>query len=460
MTALVPALENEAAPLVSLATAELAAMIRLDGVDDRRRLLWYVIRLAGARADVHGRIIGALSDGKQIELGRLDVAPGAIGESRFAVVQPRGRAFAHIYLDLRSADLALRVEAPAAPLRRPARSMRIGAALVLAGLLVSAGVTIATLIPQPPAIAAPRAVPAGDPIRVGYAARSYGRLSFAVTADDGRPIAGAPLTASQDGFSVDLPRRLGARRIVVRIDSDGPFGRTSNTAAVAVVPPVALAPAAPAARIAAFAARREGGANDESVLASYLAVADSGVLVVSDGARRVLGTSPFSHGGTTRIALLPAARGQALTLRMDVRRGASRASAALGLAAPIAPPNTAPPLALQHADAPPTADDAPASAADDGVPPRADDAPFALSGRAVAGRAMTILVRRAMPSMRLRLADDTGTPLANVAVPPGAREVAITPPTAVVWRTYYLSCTYGSENAEETVVRTVRVAPR
>jgi hypothetical protein len=306
VTALVPVRTDEDSPLVSLATAGVAAMIRLDGFDRRNRLRWYVLRLAGAKGNVRGCVFGVLRNGTQIELGRLDVAAGAVGESRFAVPQPRRERFGHVYLDLRSDDLALRVEAPAPPIPQRSRGLRYGLALVLAGTLVAGGGSLALAVPPPPLIVAPLVAAAGDIVHVSYATRGVGSARYDATTDDGRTLSSGTFLAASGDIAVMIPRGLERRHVVVRVDVAGPFGASAGETGFTVVPPLAMvAPSGTPARIAAFSARREG---PDSVLASYLAVAESGWVVVVDGQGSIVGRAPFSRRGTTRISIPPERR--------------------------------------------------------------------------------------------------------------------------------------------------------
>lgn len=467
MTALVPVSSGEDAPLVSLVTGRVAAMIRVDGVDAKKRLTWYVIRLAGADGTVTGRVIGVYRNGNEVELNRLEIAGGAIGESRFSVPHLRGDGLTNMYLDLCSTDLALRVEAPPpifAHAPRAPRAVRAGFVLVLAGALAAGGGVFASALPRPALVAAPAFAAAGDTVQIAYTTRGVGTASYAARSDDGRTLSAAPLTATSGNFSFLVPRELVRRRIDVRIDLRGPLGNATGETGFSVVPAIAMLPPAPprTARVAAFSAHSAEGDGTPAVLASYLAIADSGMLTVTNATGRVVGRGPFSRGGTTRIALAPGASGGPLVARIEVRRGASRASSEIGLP-PLGAPHGSPPIATAAAashvaptpdEAPISADDAPAGDA------AAGDEPFAVQGPAVAGRPITIVMRRAMAGMHLRLADSGGVTVAEVSVPFGAQRVSLVPPPAARARTYYLSCTFGAGNSEESAVRSIRVAGR
>lgn len=453
MNALIPVEKERDAPLVRLAAGGVAAIVRLDAFDRRSGIAWYVVRLGTVRSEVRGHIIGAFVDGTMIELGRISVAGGTINESRFAVPQ-RGRRFAHVYVDVRGADVMLRLEAPSLPAPRRSLALLSGAACIAAGVLVAIGGAVELVLPHDPLVAAPRYAPAGDVAHVAYVTRGLGHARYAATGEGGVVLAAGPLAASHGEIALRLPRSARGH-VQVRVDVEGPLGEAQRAVALAVIPPVATVPAAaPQARIASFAVRREEAEGTSSVLASYLAVGDEGTLQVTDAANRAVGHAPFSRGGTSRIALPAGLEGKTLLVRLDVRRGASRARTAVALqpSARVIPSAAV----VAAADVPPPEDAPPASAGD---PPETDD-PFAIAGTAVAGRPMTIEIRRLLPGMRLRLTDDVGNAVAETAVPADATQVALTPPSATGARIYYLTCSYGSGHTEEVVVRSVRVLPR
>lgn len=464
MNALVPVGKEREAPLVRLAAGGVAAIVRLDAFDRRSGVAWYVVQLGTVSGEVRGHVIGAFADGTTIELGRLSVAGGTISESRFAVPQ-RGPRFAHIYVDLRADDLMLRLEAPPIPALHRPRAFRVGAACLAAGTLVATGGVLALAVPREPVVAAPHYAPAGEVVRVAYAMRGLGRARFAAAGEAGGLLAAGPLTASRGEIAVLLPRKTRGR-VQVRVDVDGPLGHAQRAVSLAVIPPVATVPfVQPPAHIGSFAVRREETEGVSSVLASYLAVADAGTLEVFDATNHTVARAAFSRGGTSRIALPAGLEHRTLTVRLDVRRGVSHARTAVTL-----PPSASViPSAAVVADAPPPSDAAPASADDtpetDGTANGAisggsPDDPFAIAGTAVAGRPMTIAIRRLLPGMRLRLTDDVGNAVAETVVPADATQVSLTPPSATGARIYYLTCSYGSGHTEEVVVRSVRVLPR
>lgn len=214
----------------------------------------------------------------------------------------------------------------------------------------------------------------------------------------------------------------------------------------------AVAPAVvrPAARIASMSAYDDARA----LTASYLAVGDRGTLRVIDRSGTVVAQAPFSHTGSTTIALPPTATG-ALRAELEVIRGASHARAAIVLpafaaAAPAAHPHVSRSIASDSTAAEP--------AAEAGTDARPSD-PFAVSGPVVGGMPFVVSIRRALPNLRLALQDEIGAVLDEQDVPPGATQVTLHAPVTTEIITNYLVGTYDVASTEQTLVRALLIRP-
>jgi hypothetical protein len=152
--------------------------------------------------------------------------------------------------------------------------------------------------------------------------------------------------------------------------------------------------------------------------------------------------------------------------------GSSLASAAVGLPAasvpgvlqgslgaqnPIVAPGVTP---LTAAEAPPSISQAPEAVTPAGDRLTSADDPFVVVGIPLASQPIRLAIRHNFPGMRLRLEDDAGTVIDEVAVAPSATALSLRTPAATTARTYYITSTYGSQNGQEVVVRSVRVSAR
>jgi len=151
MTAIVPyapgdirrGLRRGATSVVQFASGGVAADVRVERFDRRNRCCWYALKLGSNGSEVTGRLVGMRRGGAVDELGSVEVAAGSLGSARFAVTAPRGGAYQSMYLEIRSDEMLLRVEAP-----RPPVPMRFGPVRAAAMLLaIGFGVTCAGAVP-------------------------------------------------------------------------------------------------------------------------------------------------------------------------------------------------------------------------------------------------------------------------------------------------------------------------
>jgi hypothetical protein len=461
MNAIEPYRGSSGGKLVQYVHDGVAADVLLRRVDRRNRTAAYEIRLVTQRSDLTARLVGVDPRGTAVELGVVVVGSGSIGASRFSVPLPgKGRGFTDVYLELRADDLMLNVAAPAPPPKTGHRAFRIGMALVALGATAAAGSGLAFALPDTPSLAAPSRAVAGEFVHLGYATRGFGSSRYVVTSDDGSTVAAADLHAPHGEIAFALPASSAHHNVSVALSTTGVFGTIVRNAAIAVVAPPPTRTGS-VARVAAFSARREMYGNGESILASYLAVADDGELTVRDRAGHVVARAPFARRGTDRIAIPDAVQSQPLSVRLDVRYGASRAMAMVDTQ-PISDPqsiiDSAVPAAPVTQPAP-AADEVPEAVVPvDDQSSASGDEPFSIAGTPTAGHPLKISIRRFVSGMRFRLADDAGLVIDEVAVTDSSRIVSLRTPPSLDARTYYLTCSYGSGAGEETLVRSVRVA--
>ena len=108
-------LERDRGNVVQFAAGGVAADVRVERVDRRKRSCWYAIRLASTDADVTGRLLGVHRNGDVTDLGGVAVAPGSIGAARLAVIAPRAGTYRSLCLEIRSENVLVRVDAPVPP---------------------------------------------------------------------------------------------------------------------------------------------------------------------------------------------------------------------------------------------------------------------------------------------------------------------------------------------------------
>ncbi|HEX3465224.1 MAG TPA: hypothetical protein VHS78_14345 [Candidatus Elarobacter sp.] len=153
-----------ATSVVQFASGGVVADVRVERVDKRNRCSWYAVKLAANTSEVNGRLVGVTRRGDLEQLGSVDVAPGSIGSARFAVTTPRTGAYRSMYLEIRSDDMLMRVDAPRPPAAKRFGGWKAAAMIFTAG----AGASVAGAVawgfahdakPVAPAHAAASAVP-------------------------------------------------------------------------------------------------------------------------------------------------------------------------------------------------------------------------------------------------------------------------------------------------------------
>jgi len=446
--------------VVQFAAGGVAADVRVERVDRRKRSSWYAIRLASTDADVTGRLLGVARNGEVTDLGGVAVAPGSIGSARLAVVAPRAGAYRSMFLEIRSENVLVRVDAPVPPARAGIPPWKAGAALVAVGAVAMCGGLVALALPRDPMLAAPARAVAGVHVRLPYAAGGDGPVDFAASSDDGRVIASGTLARRNGEIAFALPASAASHRVSVALSVHGALGAVSRTTSFAVAAPEPASVPTAVARVMSFSARRDPGAAGDSILASYLAIGERGTIALLDAAGNVVASAPFAHVGTNRLAVPPAYATQPMTARITVHRGATVADASVAV-----PPSVLPqPSASPAAQASPGPDASAADAAEavtpiDAMSPRTSGGTLAIVGRAVAGHALRLHVAASSSSMQVELQDESGGTLAETSVAPGATSAVLPLPAATATTTYFVALHYARNGGEETVVRTVVAAP-
>jgi hypothetical protein len=388
-----------AASVVQFANGGVVADVRVERVDRRNRCNWYAVKLAANDTAVQGRLVGVTVRGDLEQLGCVDVAPGSIGSARFAVTTPRTGAYRSMHLEIRSGEMLLRVDAPCPPAAKRFGGWKAAAML----------------------------------FAVGAGASCAGAASLAFARD--------------------------AKHSSALVAANGVAA--TAVAATAAAPKIAVAapvPAAPA-RVLSFSARRDDAPGGETVLASYLAVADRGSIALLDSAGAVITTGPFTRVGTIRLKVPKAYRLLPMVAQITVHRGETKAVSSVSV-----PPNAAatPRPSPSPAAPPATAADQPG----EGVTPLDSTASgnaagiVAVEGRAIAGRPLHLRVTPQANAMHLELEDESGTTLSETDVAPGATHAAVPLPPSDARATYLLALHYTRNGGEETVIRTVVAAPR
>jgi len=131
-----------AAGVLQFASGGVAADVRVERVDRRNRCSWYAIKLAANESGVTGRLVGVRRGGAVDELGSVEAAAGSASSALFAVTTPRTGAYQAMFLEVRSDEMLLRVEAPRPPAPSTLGAFKPAAALLALGVVAASAGTI------------------------------------------------------------------------------------------------------------------------------------------------------------------------------------------------------------------------------------------------------------------------------------------------------------------------------
>jgi hypothetical protein len=459
------------AGLVQLATGNVACNLQVNGVDRRANSATFELVLANqAPVSVSGRLYGRDRRRREHTFGALEVAARSIGRSLFTVPLDWRKNDDHVYVEVLGDGIHLLLEAQPPALAKPRPAIVAPAAFALGGSVLLAVGAIVSLFGSSAGFAAPSIIalavpnrPAPGVVNVSYAIQGQTAAAYRATLPDGAVLSSGPLHASNGSIAIAVPPAAAGKQVRITLDANGPLGKATRSAAFTVGPDGAGDPA----RVLSLTAHRDTYGGDESVIASYSAVASNGVVRVLDERGGVVARAPFTHVGTTRIPLPHDAANQPLRAELDVTRGRSHATSSVELPAAVDPnAEVAKILALREAaQAGGESEDVAATDAADGSVPvegaesiRPGD-PFYVPGRVIGGVPFAVAIRHALPHMRIELQDEMGTVVDERVVSPGATAVTLDAPKTEAVQTYYVAGSFARGASEETVVRSIRIFP-
>jgi hypothetical protein len=449
------------ASLLQLAVEKVACKVHLISLDPKRGVATYEILLANqADVGVSCRLYCVDRKNLDVDLGTLEVDRQSFGRSRFTVTALARRRAGVIFVEILGEGIHLlsEVRLPAIPKMRETWFYGPLLAAIAGAGWIALSQHPAWWIVGPPQIELTTQAAQPGGVTATYDVSRANTATYTVTDADGTVLGSGNLGLPAGQISYLVPPEATARDVNVTIDANGVFGHETGSvlASVLPIPPPSIA------RVVSMEAHRETYGGETSILASYLAVADRGVLQVVGANGKVLVSEPFSRAGTTRLALPDPAPpdDEALETVLRVERHGSHATASVE----IPPANTVSlgMMSVAAPDANANAQGLGASGAASGslsVPLPSD--PIAFKARELAGDPFDVMIRRHLPQMHLALQDDSGTSLEEHDVPEGTPSVTFTAPRVAEAANYFVVLSYSrSDSSEDTLVRSLRVIPQ
>jgi hypothetical protein len=327
----------------------------------------------------------------------------------------------------------------------------ITAATLSVGLLaLAAAAVLRGQVPRIAAFAVPPMALAGTTVQAEYDAFGMGKLSYAVTAPDGRRLQSGALSQRAGSIPIAIPESSQPGAYTLQMMMQGPLGTDKEVRVLNAVPPRAPG----TAQITDLSVNPVVAKPGQAVAVAYAASGESGYvrLLGSDGT--VWAQKPFSRNGETAFVVPPVSSGREMRVLLHVAKGRSAAESSAGLV--VANPSN---VTLSDADQQPAVvgDDSqsyPATFDSD------DNGTFSVLTRTVKG-GEPIHVRILSPrnGMRIALTDTQSHEVSGVNVGNDAGAIELQAPKVAVSTRYTVVASFTDGFGQESVVEPVTIVP-
>jgi hypothetical protein len=337
-----------------------------------------------------------------------------------------------------------------AHLPKPA-TIAISAALLLAALACTGYVAFG---PRVTALAAPASVAGGNDFQIAYATSGTDRIRWHVENADGVELRGGSTREPHGAISLQLPPATRSEGYDVRIDATSLLGSQTRTVHVVAVPdPAKIEPV----RIGSLFVASQSIASGKPIVITYRTNASEGTVSLLDQSDNVRASAPLVRAGTTSLPAPPVADDQAFRIVLDASRNGVHAQSSVGIT--VLGAGGAPPAAASAADAA-GANAAGANAA--GTDASGVDAPASIAlekQRYRSGEAISIGIARNPSPVHVAVANSAGAELTSDDLLPGERRALLRAPDVDTTTSLLVVATFGRGVGQETVVRTIVIAP-
>lgn len=268
-------------------------------------------------------------------------------------------------------------------------------------------------------------------VPIVYQASGAGRLDFAARLQDGTPVADGSLAGSAGAFSVVLPAVTRPERLAVTVREAGPLGHDEKTAFLTVLPRPRLRPApqpvrSPRPVAVSLAVERQSG-EQSSVEVAFTAPNDAAELELRDADGIVWSSQAVRGTGVVELHLPRLTHERRMAVVLSAGKGPASSRSAV------------------------TIDVEPASTAD-------EEAIALLTDHVRSDEPIRVQVRKALPGLRLSLADPNGTPiLSRIVREP--EDVMFFAPRVTNVAQYTVVASYEGTGGNELAVRPVLIMP-
>ena len=436
-----------AGSVLALPSGHVAGDLRPLGVDARRRVALYELRIANETATPlisFAYPLGPTGPGGTVSWSTVRVPPRTSVAVPVEIPISRRRPLERVVAELHGDGVHLTFDAdPPKRSNNRLRAAGLAAAALLGGLCSGA---YALERPQIAALAAPERVRADQPFQVAYAiGPAADRVGYSVATADGRVVAQGTLKPQGSAFAVTLPTSGRSTGYDLRVTAANRFGqdrRVMHILAVAPEPAHGGKHPKPSAAFALEAETVEGG---QPIVVDYPRTIGAGTvkLLDQDGTERA--SALLSKRGSSIVVAPRVEVAQDFRLVIDVPRGATVAESALPVRIVPAAPQPAPPKS-------------PRTKAAANAP---EGSPITLgTAKLRSGQPIVVTIRRYAPNLEIALMDDKGEELRKVAVRPEDKQLNIEAPSVTDDARFLIVATFNRGTGQESVIQSILVRPR
>ena len=441
-------------PLAGTGTAmqtlagSVSAFFALENFDRRRGVATYVLRVVNRTSALlvcRTWVVSGAGDTLLAYPVLFEVEPLSTGVTRVPVWPADFPSFERAIAEVAGDGVHCIVEAPAPPRVAPQRRYAAGGA-VLAGFLALALVFGAwhAAAPRIGAFVIPPEALAGTTVQAEYGVSGSGRLSYAVTAPDGKTVQAGGLSDRSGSIPIAVPSVDMPGAYAIRMQLAGPLGTTSETRILTAIPQRGRS----IAQIQAVSVKPAAAKPGETISVAYAAAGDGGYvrLLGTDGT--VWAQHPFSHSGQAKFVVPSVSNLREMRVVLHVTQGRSSAQTMAGVA--VLDDDTA-------IDAPIAGDDNPSSPAN-----TIGDAngTFQVVARSIKG-GTPIRIRILSPrnGMRIALTDPQSREVASADVGAESDVITLPAPHVTVPTRYTVVANFTDGFGQESIVQPITIQP-
>jgi hypothetical protein len=436
---------------VQTLAGSVSAFFALEGFDRRLGVGTYALRVVNRTASVlvcRTLIISRAGDAVLASPLFVEVAPQTTACAHVSVWPGDFVSFDRAVADIAGDGVHCIVEAPPPVRTRAPRRYLIAAAVSLAGfVLLGAAGTLRGQVPRIAAFAVPPEAIAGTTIQAEYDVSGMGRLSYAVSAPDGRTMQSEAITTASGSIPFTIPASSEPGAYTLQMVMTGPLGTATATRVLNTMP----ARGRGSAQIASISVKPPVAQPGQAVDVTYAADGDAGYvrLVGADGT--IWEQRAFSRDGETQLTIphAPSLREMRVVLHVDKGRTTAQSMAGLVVASAAPPAFTAAPQIVGDNEP-----GAPAASGSD-----ANETFEVLEPTVKSGGSIHVRIVSPRNGMRIALTDAQSHEVTGIDV--GAETDALTLRAPVVWvaTRYTVVASFTDGFGQESVVAPVTVEP-